>query len=441
MLYMILFIIFTPMPGEVPHPYELHRGETADLNKSHEKRSDRLERLKIKVGELFPGETEEVQALREKIIESFNVPQYGDFHNEGMFMDSHLDLILEQINKLRNKQVPSEIEPDISAAFERTISRGASVIEQYVFLHDISKMDCLTIQKGKEKIAVSWDEWKEMLRQNTDGTLVLQGDEDALKRFCETEGITGISYYHQGKEKGTSRKHGDEGVEAIKKLGYVANADMLEAIERHEVAYQFSQVNASTYEEYFLSLSEEARDFALTASFVDTMASLKSDGKPDLTNFLFLVRSRQKTKALILLLEKLLPEVDKKTLLDAYILLSAEDRASDQELRTLLSSTDPNRFDHPTLVKMFLDIRKNKDALSPEDTPRVFGEITEKARTIRYNLGTLREKLEPLLANTLLTHDEFDRLLDIAEREPKDIGKTFGSKMKVLRPILDAAKI
>ncbi len=70
---------------------------------------------------------------------------------------------------------------------------------------------------------------------------------------------------------------------------------LLAAIRKHEVAYQFSKINALTYEEHFAKsdISSEEQELAIAASYADTMASLRSDGTPDLTNFLFLVRSRK----------------------------------------------------------------------------------------------------------------------------------------------------
>ncbi len=51
-------------------------------------RRARVDRLRSIVFELFRGE--EKHELRENIERSFLVPQVGDYHHEGMYMDSHL---------------------------------------------------------------------------------------------------------------------------------------------------------------------------------------------------------------------------------------------------------------------------------------------------------------------------------------------------------------
>ena len=76
---------------------------------------------------------------------------------------------------------------------------------------------------------------------------------------------------------------------------------MLAAIRAHEVAFSFENINVPTYDRYFGNFTQEERDFALTASYVDTMAAYQSeDGsnpKPDLTNFLALASSREKAES------------------------------------------------------------------------------------------------------------------------------------------------
>lgn len=429
------------MPREVPNPYELHRSETVDLNPVRDRRADRIRELTEKVENLFPGDTEEMKSLREKIITSFEVPQYGDYHNEGMFMDSHLDLILQQIEAITRGDLPESITPDIRASFERTIARDRTLVEQYVFLHDISKMDCLTIQRGKEKQSVTWKEWQDMLGQNESGLQVLKGDGAALRTFCEEQGITGISYYHEKTEKNEGRKHGEEGVAEVAHHGFAGDPAMLAAIERHEVAYSFQNISVPTYDRYFSGLTPEARDFALTASFVDTMSSLKPNGTPDLANFLFLAQSKQKSESLRTLLEELLPTVDRLELAQALAELSKETGASEQLLKTIFTKADSTVFDIDTLTKAYLTLRKSGDTLPMEDLTSALERIKNDARTIRYDGEKIRNMASQLVSEGKLSSEELELLVEVATTTPKDVGKRFGPKMKLLRPVLDVAKI
>jgi len=88
---------------------------TEELNRRAEierdSRHERVTRLRVMVDGLFPGE--ENLRLREKINASFDVPQYGDYHNEGIFMDTHLALILDNLQALRQGEVPDNISEDV----------------------------------------------------------------------------------------------------------------------------------------------------------------------------------------------------------------------------------------------------------------------------------------------------------------------------------------
>ena len=87
--------------------------------------------------------------------------------------------------------------------------------------------------------------------------------------------------------------HGIKGSKSLE--GTDIPPEILIAISKHEVAYTFSKINTSIYEEHFVKpgYSDEQQKLILVASYVDTVASLRTDGKPDLTNFNFLIKSRE----------------------------------------------------------------------------------------------------------------------------------------------------
>jgi hypothetical protein len=360
-------------------------------------RSQRVEKFCVMVDELFPGE--EQKEVRENIKRSFSVPQFGDYHNEGSFMDSHLDLILEQIEKVGNCEFSEELSAFTREALKRAVDRDPMSVRRYVFLHDIAKADCLTVKFGEEAKPVTWDEWQKLLSWSENGRKAQTGDEDALKAFCEEQGITSISYFQETKD--VSRKHGEIGANALRTISGMDEV-MLGAIAEHEVAYSFEEIKVKTYEDHFGVMPHETRDFVLLASFVDTMASLRNDGKPDLTSFLALAGSHEKYDALVVLEQKL----------------------------------EGGSFDKQKFERAWATLRRSADPVTLEMIGEIEARLRKECKVTGYDVERLRQLSEALVANETLTIQEQDRLLEIAQNEPQAIGRTFGAKMRFLSPIL-----
>ncbi len=252
-------------------------------------RPGRLERLKGRVEQLFQGE--KLAGLRGKVIESFGVPQFGPHHNEGMFMDSHLDGILSNIDRLRNGEFPDELPGGIRESFQTIANERTDELERYAFLHDIAKADRLRIRyEGKKEVdEPTWEEWRRRLPE------AAREDPVALRAFCKENNVKGFAYYQLSQSKrGGIVQHGAAGRQYLEGLGEdvgIAPA-MLEAIAAHEIAYQFENANARTYQKHLGEMEKEERGLALLASFLDTSSSLKSDGAVDLHNFMALLDAK-----------------------------------------------------------------------------------------------------------------------------------------------------
>lgn len=365
-------------------------------------RQARVDRLNAMVLEIFPGD--ERRELRENIERSFAVPQVGEYHNEGGFMDSHLDLIIQNIEAVARQTFPSEVTPTIREILIRAVRRDVESVKKYVFLHDISKADCMTLKRGDEEQAVTWNEWQYLLMDSPNGRKALADDEQGLRDFCAEQGITGISYFQ--KTESGARKHGEMGAGELRAAGIEADAAMLAAIEAHEVAYQFEAINVRTYEDHFKDLSSDARDFALLGSYVDTMASLRPDGKPDLANFLALAGSREKFDA----------------------------------LRTLEARLADAKLDKQKFQRAWAALRNSVDPLTDETLDEAEAKLRADCKIAGYDIEKLRAAVEPLVSNGTLTADERDRLLVMAETDPQGIGRQFAPKMRLLGPTLNASK-
>lgn len=364
-------------------------------------RKARVDRLRTIVAEIFPGDGR--RELRENIERSFGVPQVGEYHNEGMFMDSHLGLIIENIDAVARAEFPEEISPVIREILTNTVRRDPESVKKYVFLHDISKADCLTIKFGEEERAVTWDEWQGMLAASESGRKALSGDEQALRDFCTEQGVTGVSYFQNAGE--AKRQHGKVGAEELRDVGGM-DAAMLAAIESHEVAYQFQGIKASTYEKYFGEMADDARDFALLASYVDTMASLRPDGKPDLANFLALAGSREKSQSLAALQRRL----------------------------------DGVKLDKQKFERAWAALRNSSEPLTADMLSEAESKLRAECKVAGYDISKLRDATGPLVADGTLTEEERDRLLVVADTDPQSIGRAFGPKMRILSAALKQAQ-
>jgi len=153
-------------------------------------------------------------------------------------------------------------------------------------------------------------------------------------------------------------------------------------------------------------MTDEVRDFALLASYVDAMSSLRPDGKPDLTNFLALAGSREKFEALAVVRE----------------------RIADAKL------------DKAKLERVWAALRNSDDPLTAEMVDAAEAKIRAECKLAAYDADRLRVAVEPLVADGTLTSEERDRLLEVAATDPQGIGRAFGPKMRFLGPVLRQAQ-
>ena len=252
-------------------------------------REGRLERLRQKIDVLFPPE-KTPESVRQAIEDSLHVPQWGKYHNEGVYMDTHFDRILEVIDEVRAGVFPEGISTEIQQLLlTATQENKPEELEKYAFTHDIEKRDCLLLKKedGSQQ-AIEWDAWEEMI-----GDLASDPHPERLVAWLKEQGIESISYYHPADKKAgkSGKQHGNTGVGFLEKQGYGMSSAMSEAIASHEVAFQFDKQSAIRYRKNFSHMTTEERNFALLASFSDTMSSYRDNGKPDLTNFIALAES------------------------------------------------------------------------------------------------------------------------------------------------------
>lgn len=378
---------YTPSDAEIKKAEEMMTTEYEAMREGREKEWQKkyFDTALSEVCERHPK-------LSEKIKRSLETPQLGEHHNEGPKMDSHLTLILATLESIKEGQFHEslkgigleEMMKSVTVIQTKDNSEKSivnPVLVDYTFLHDISKPDCLTLKIDGEKkgIEITWEQWKEIENAGTPYQLV-------------GKPIISISYFHSS--EGSVGQHGNKAAEMLKDKGIPS--EIIIAISKHEVAYQFSKINAATYEEHFVKpgFSEDQQKFILVASYIDTMASLGLNGKSDLGNFTNLVKSRNN----FLLIKQY---VDKGIL-----------------------------FRENELVAL----KKQDKILTAEDVEKIIPQ--EK----KYNLLAFGEKLDGLVASGQISTGEKGQILAVVSSEPNELGKKFGSKMRLIKPLLEESK-
>lgn len=319
--------------------------------------------------------------LESLLIRQLDVPQIGEYHNEGDTMYSHLLLIFKTLEDLLMGKFHSSVSnPALRQILSKLVDDNVSVnsdLIEYMFLHDLSKMDSLilTIEGEEQKHEISAEQWLQISSQ---------------KPFIfNDKSVESIGYFHRS--QGREGMHGYRAVKLLESLNLGISQEILSAIDKHEVAYQFGKISARSYINHIVDAGFDSRqqDFILVASYIDTMGSLRSDLEPDLTNFLNLYFSRLNFET-ISRFQKLHPEV-------------AENKI--------------NRFYNSDKVVHFEDL----SVLLPKV----------------YSPSQLTQ-LQILLEDCSKFSDaEINQIIEQVRVDESGLGRLLGKKMKFVRPILN----
>jgi hypothetical protein len=395
-----------------------------------ETRGERLEKLRAKVNELFPNP--EQAKLREEIEASFDVPQVGDYHNEGMLMDTHLDHILETIDAIadgKNEQL-AELPASVQELLRETIGKNRQILERYTLLHDISKNDLLRLTTHEEAetgakledVAYTSADWQALVPED------VRRDPVKLLEFMQgpdkKKKIVSISYFNKTGDKtptggkvAEGKLHGGEGAAKISRLGGLDPEStetklLMTAIGSHELALGFSDVSQpgdgvdlEKFANKLSGLTEEEFRFALTVNFLDVASSLSLNQKPNLTGFMNILESKRSYEAYIRIKEKLNSN----------------------------SSLDKKKVE-AQLNKLF----KGK---KPVNETAELARLEKECRPTEYDPGKLNEMLQELVGKNALTAEEASEVaaLILADNQP-ELGKKYGKKMGQIRAAMSASE-
>jgi|GEM_PF-2335586 hypothetical protein len=316
-------------------PEEVMRREQMErFQEELETRPERIKGLDKLAADLFPNNPE----LHEQITQSYAVPQFDDYHREGMYMDTHLQLALDQIDLAFEEGLNPDLTGELREIVERTIGVGLDeeerlrrkeILQRFILTHDISKKDCLSLRHKSERSVIperyydgvdpnkiaaerpglaaikdslkrsikavgdavlvkpyveyTWEEWNNMLPED----LKENPDPAKLYTFIKNHAYNTIGYIQQG----LRRYHGAEGEKRLKELG-VDDERLLLLVGRHEAGFTFDQVSARVFERNLSIIPESDLDWILTASYFDQMGSLQADGSSDYSKLQNILDSR-----------------------------------------------------------------------------------------------------------------------------------------------------
>ena len=266
-----------------PEQNRVNQLSAEQLDLEDRARPARLEDMRERVEAYFAGD--KLADLRAKIMHSLDVPQLGQYHCEGMYMDTHIARILYAIDEVSEGRLASQIPHSIRNAMIDLASERRFHVERYALLHDLEKASCLTIKyldgRSEEK------DLKSFLATMPEAS---RGVPSKTYEFCKSSGIESISYYH----KSTERLHGPEAEIKLRRepaLQGVLPDELLTAIGKHEVAYQFSRISAQALEKHFGGITQEGKIWVLLANYIDLMGSLQPNQEPDMAPFFALAHS------------------------------------------------------------------------------------------------------------------------------------------------------
>jgi hypothetical protein len=370
------------------------------LVQERESRPERLRKLQQLAEVLFT----ESPVLVEHLTQSFEVPQYGVYHREGMYMDTHLALMISVLERMTKDGIDPALPPELQSILSQTIGEGLSSqerdrrkkeLQKYVLLHDISKKDCLTVRDSVSgDFEPTWEEWLAMLPED----LRREPDPVALDAFFQSKGWTSISYYQQNKR----RFHGAEGAKVIREHG--KETDLLAAaIEQHEVSFAFEHISAELFAETLGGYTEEEQNWIIVASYLDLLSALQEGGKVDAAPILNMLASRENLR--------LIHEAQQEV-----FACYADAFASGYFKRETVQAAVAKHLRARQPLSSVKDIQK---------------EILEKLGVVQYDLDRASIVLQELEQSGVITKAQQERLLSLMRQgDGKTIGREFGRTLQ-----------
>lgn len=283
--------------------------DTENQKKSEMLQSERKESWRRRGRETLES-LELPNTLKGVIRDSLDTPQYSPYHHEGLMMDAHLGLMIENIEKIRDGsfdytqlRLSDDHTARVRALGERIVREHASAMTEYTYLHDIRKPDCMNAEmtgadRKKTQRIFTMDEWKQIRDRYFP-------DEQKIRAALEEQGITKIGYRHSEELTGGEAKdHGPEAERYFQELAvhdpesaafFESRALTIKGIANHEMHFQvFNAVKSGKQFEAKLAskFSPEEIEFILTVNLLDIASSLNEAGAAEYQGFRNMIEAR-----------------------------------------------------------------------------------------------------------------------------------------------------
>lgn len=338
------------------------------------------------------------EKLRKIVEESLNIPQLGPYHNEGYIMSTHLGLMIQTLEEIKEGSFDFSILkfPDgledlrnrVINIITTTVKNSLNQLMCFIYLHDIGKSSCMVIIDSQNKhTPFTIEGWQEYLQRTN-------GDSRKAIEILKSEGYTQISYRVGDKD------HGEEGIRIIQELAQKLaqkekeindfinrNEQLLKIISSHEVHFQiFNQSSsAKNFERHIVEKGIDINLF-FTACFLDIAGSLNYEGLSDFTGFINMVIAWECYR-----------------IIDEFIQGLEVDEAKKQQIKNQLINLGSIKAVREKIQEIKNEERLKRVKLSEEDINEIVGE----ARKSRIITEDEEQELREILKNSINAENLF----------------------------------
>ena len=341
--------------------------------------------------------------LMERFKLSLRTPQYGPHHCEGETTESHLYLMLENLERIEKSECPDgDIPTWVMENIVWTIENMKYELIQSILLHDIARCDCMTLVFGDgSESTITMNRWLWAL------------DTDSVSSFCEKNRIAKIRYFQ--KVSGKTRMHGAVAADLLREFGDYERGGFNEVISdiimSHEIAVNFKagRINIPAFENVCGDWLIGSIRLFITCAYLDAVSSLDANGQPNLGSFNAFCASRNAHRD--------------------YVGVTVQ-----------LEETD--RLDPHLLKRPLMALKKAPDAFAREDVKGAVKRIATIARLPRITLEQVRRAMQPAidagvdrkLLQTVV--DEMTQTGKLSKPTGKALGEALGPLNQEIRPAL-----
>lgn len=239
---------------------------------------------------------EELPELADDISKSLETPHIGPYHCEGDMLQ-HLQLMIQTLDDMQTGRFVESLPEGYAERFRLLAQEQTRSWEQFIFLHDVEKPNCMQLKLATEpksvRVDISWEEWKAIEAAGRPYRFVdpASGQEAVIES---------TAFFHQG-NKAMGRPAASHGQAAADRLSDVeahpgVDEAIIPLIADHELAFSFQdRINTRTYTKHIAENPELANriDELMLVNYLDLASSWRAEtGKPNIDSLLNMMVSR-----------------------------------------------------------------------------------------------------------------------------------------------------